>query len=100
MLGSRKLSLTSGTRVKVKDPGVVPAWSAWDPCQRTSTSVKRRLQQLFFRGDRRVTAEILYIASETLRDQLRSKGQVKVEVRDAAGSSVVLLAASDNLIAV
>lgn len=94
----RARSWAAGSRVKVKRPGTVPEWSTWDDDgHRTSTSVKRRLQQLFFRGDTRISASIVYIASESLRDRLKTKQQVKVEVRDAAGASVVLLADATNL---
>lgn len=100
MAGMRSLSLAAGTRVKVKAPGSVPQWSAWDDDhQRTSTPVKKRLQQLFFRGDRRITASIVYIGSEALRDRLRARNQVKVELRDPAGASIVILADSQNLTA-
>ncbi len=94
-----KASLGAGARVKVKNPGPVPTWSTWENDQRTSTSVKRRLQQLFFKGDRRITGHVVYIASESQRDRLKSKGKVKVELRDPAGSSVIVLAENDNLIA-
>lgn len=97
MLGRPKVSLAAGTRVKVKQPGLVPEWSVWDPCQRTSNAVKKRLQTMFFRGDRRVSAEIVYIASESVRQRLRAQGRIKVELRDVAGSSVVILADANNL---
>lgn len=100
MLGAMKLSLSAGTKVKVRQPGGVPAWSEWDDDhQRTSTSVKKRLQQLFFRGDKRVLAQIVYIGSDSLRAQLKAKGQVKVEIRDPAGASIVVLAEVANLVA-
>jgi hypothetical protein len=99
MLTLRRTSLAAGTRVKVKTPGPVPHWSVWDPCQRTSSHVKKRLQGLFFKGDRRVTAEIVYIASESDRDKLKAKGRVKLHLRDAAGSSVTILADANNLAA-
>lgn len=96
----RARSWAAGSRVKIKKPGAVPEWSTWDDDgHRTSTSVKRRLQQLFFRGDRRIGASIVYVASESLRDRMKAKQQVKVEVRDAAGSSVIVLADASNLIA-
>jgi len=96
----RMRTLPAGSRVKVKSPGPVPEWSTWeDDHHRVSTSTKRRLQQLFFRGDRRITASVMYIGTESLRDRLRAKGQLKVELRDPAGSSVVILAAAEGLIA-
>ena len=93
-------TFNAGARVKVKKAGSVPEWSAWDDDhQRTSTSVKKRLQQMFFAADKRISAQVIYIGSESLRDRLKSKNQVKVEVRDPAGASVVLLADATNLIA-
>ena len=97
MLSRPSVSLGAGARVKVKTPGLVPEWSKWEPCQRTSSSVKRRLQQLFFKGDRRVSASVVYIANESARDRLKANGHTKVELRDAAGCSVVILAETRNL---
>ena len=56
------------------------------------------MQQLFFRTDARIGASIVYVASESLRDRLKVSQQVKVEVRAAAGSSVILLTDVTNLI--
>lgn len=99
MLTMRRTSLAAGTRVKVKTPGPVPHWSVWEPCQRTSSHVKKRLQDMFFKGDRRVTAEVVYIASESDREKLKAAGRVKLYLRDAAGSSVTILADANNLAA-
>ncbi len=97
MLGKPRANLAAGARVRVKSPGPVPEWSVWDPCQRTSTHVKKRLQQAFFSGDKRIQAEIQYVGSESLRDRLRNEGRVRIELRDSAGSSIIILADSQNL---
>ncbi len=90
--------ISAGSRVKVIRPGPVPVTSKWDDDrQRSSPSVKRRLQALFFKGDSRVSSQIVYIGSESLRQRLKQKKQVKVELRDAAGSSIVITAEADNL---
>ncbi|MBN2447036.1 MAG: hypothetical protein JXO22_09935 [Phycisphaerae bacterium] len=95
------MSLTAGTRVKVVAPMSVPIDSTWDDDnQRTSRAVKRRLQQLFFKGDRRIHAAVQYVISETDRARLKRDNQVKIEVRDAAGSSIVITAPTDKLKAV
>lgn len=87
--------------MKIRNPGAVPQWSTWDDDgQRTSTPVKKRLQQMFFKGDRRISAEVLYIGSESERDKLRAHGRVKVQIRDAAGSIIVVTADTENLAAV
>lgn len=99
MLSSKKISLSAGTRVRVKETGSVPEWSNWDPCQRSSTSVKRRMQTAFFKGDKRIQGEIVYIASESLRERLRRDNRVKVQLRDAAGVQIVIVADPENLIA-
>jgi len=97
-VATRSVSLAAGTRVKVKAPGAVPTWSTWDDDhQRTSVSVKKRMQQLFFKGDKRMMAEIVYIGSESLRERLKSKNQVKVELHDPSGASLVILADPTNL---
>lgn len=97
--GRSTVSLAAGTRVRVKSPGPVPEWSVWDPCQRTSNHVKRRIQDQFFKGDRRVQAEVVYIGNESLRDKLRKQERVKIELRDPAGVMVTILADAKNLIA-
>jgi len=90
--------VSAGTRVKILEPGAVPMWSEWeDDGGRSSTPVKRRLQQLFFRGDRRISAEVVYVGNESERDKLRNLGRCKVQLRDAAGSMVVVTADVDNL---
>lgn len=90
--------MSAGTRVRVAKPGPVPHWSTWDDDrQRSSNAVKKRLQELFFSQDRRIQASIVFVGSESLRDELRRKNQVKVELRDAAGSRVVIVAEATNL---
>ncbi len=90
--------LAPGTRVQVINPGPPPEWSEWDDDGgRTSGSVKKRLAQLFFGGDKRLHAEIVYIASESERDELKRKGRTKVRVKEAAGSTLVLTADLTNL---
>lgn len=98
-IGSASLKyISAGTRVRVREAGGVPAWSVWDDDnQRTSVPVKKRLQKLFFSGDRRVGAEVVYISNEAMRDKLRNLGRVKVQLRDPAGSMIVITAPIDNL---
>ena len=91
-------SLAAGTRVRVKEPLSVPEWSIWDDDgHRVSNSVKKRLQQLFFKGDRRVSASVVFITKESERERLRRNKRLKVEVRDPAGCSVVITAGTDDL---
>ncbi len=90
--------LPAGTRVRVAEEMRVPAESVWDDDkQRTSTPVKRRLQEQFFQGERKIQAEIVFISSESIRDRLKSKGLVKVQLRDPAGSSIVITAPINRL---
>lgn len=98
MIKAASSQLAAGTRVKVKEAGAVPHWSEWD-CDghRTSNSVKKRLQQLFFNGDRRVTGQVVYITSETERTRLKRDGRVKLELRDSTGAAVVITACPSNL---
>ncbi|MGE0482331.1 MAG: hypothetical protein AB7Q17_17880 [Phycisphaerae bacterium] len=98
MIGSSAQNVSAGARVKVRDPGAVPLWSTWDnDNQRTSTPVKRRLQQLFFSGDKKIQAEVVYISSETERERLKRDKRVKVALRDPAGSQIVITADVNNL---
>lgn len=95
MVSASSKFVPAGTKVRVVEPGPVPAYSKWeDDKQRTSTPVKRRLQELFFKGDRKIQAEVVYVSSESERDRLRLKGQVKVQLRDPAGSCIVITAES------
>jgi hypothetical protein len=88
----------AGTKVRVSEPMEVPEWSKWDDDKgRTSGPLKKRLQQMFFRGDRKITAEIVYIASETEREKLRRKGQVKVRIKDQSGCALVITADPSRL---
>lgn len=90
--------IAAGTKVTVAKAIDVPQWSEWDDDKgRTSIPTKRRLQQLFFRGDKKVTSEIVYIAKESERDQLRRQGRVKVRIRDSSGAAVVVTADAESL---
>jgi hypothetical protein len=85
--------LAAGTKVRVAEPMDVPDWSTWDDDGgRISSPVKKRLQQLFFRGDKKISAEIVYISTEDERERLRRKGQTKIRVRDQSGCSIVITA--------
>ena len=98
MGGFTARTLAAGTRVKVKAALETPEWSVWDSDgQRVSNSVKKRLQQLFFKGDRRVSASIVFITKESERERLRRTKRVKVEVRDPAGCSVIITAGAEDL---
>lgn len=98
MIKASSRHLAAGTRVRVSRPGPVPSGSTWDDDgHRTSNYVKRRLQQLFFKADKRIHAEIVFIASETERERLRRKGMVKVQLRDPAGCMIVISAPVEHL---
>ena len=93
--------LAVGTKVKVAEPMEVPEWSTWDDDKgRTSGSVKKRLQGMFFRGDRKVVGEIVYIAKDSVREKLRRNGQIKVRIKDQSGSMLVITADPAKLVKV
>lgn len=98
-MNAMKKHFTAGTKVRVLSPtNSVPHWSTWDDDrQRTSTPVKRKLQSMFFAGDKRVHAAIVYISSESEREALKRKNMVKVELKDPAGSRIVITADMGNL---
>lgn len=101
MMQASVKNLTAGTKVRVKDPGPTPNWSNFeDDFQRTSTSVKKRLQDSFFKGDKKLVAEILFISSEDERERLRRDKRVKVALRSPGGSPIVITADATNLHAV
>jgi len=88
----------SGTKVRMAKPMMVPQWSTWDDDKgRVSTPVKKRLQTMFFKGDKKVSAEVMYVANETEREKLRRLGRVKIRIRDLSGASVVITAENDKL---
>ena len=58
---------------------------------------QKRLQQAFFEGDKKVSAEIVFISSTDERDRMRNKGIVKVSLRDPAGCSLVITAPADRI---
>ena len=88
----------SGTKVRMSKPMSVPQWSIWDDDKgRVSTPVKKRLQTMFFKGDKKVSAEVMYIPKETEREKLRRLGRVKVRIRDLSGASVIITAENAQL---
>jgi hypothetical protein len=90
-----------GTKVRVVEPIEVPDWSKWDDDRgRTSSSVKKRLQAAFFKGNTRIHAEVMYISKESERERLRRNGHVKVKLRDPGGCMLVITADPKNLKAV
>lgn len=83
--------LGEGTEARVTEPMDVPEDSVWDDDGgRTSTRVKKSLQARFFRGDRHLSAEVVYVAKDSERKRLRRKGLIKLCVHDAARSILVL----------
>mgnify|MGYP005865835661 CR=1 FL=1 len=98
MFGS-SIHFAAGTRVQVSSPMEVPEWSSWDDDHgRVSTPVKKRLQGAFFKGDRKVSAEVIYISRESEREKLRRQGRIKVRARDLSGTSVTFTADARELV--
>lgn len=96
---SQSKHMAVGTKVKVVDPMEVPEWSTWDDDKgRTSGPLKKKLQAAFFKGDRKVMAEIVYVPKEAEREKLRRKGQVKVRVKDQSGCMLTITADPAKLI--
>ncbi|GAB4525867.1 MAG: hypothetical protein Kow00133_14580 [Amphiplicatus sp.] len=92
-------NLAAGTKVKVAVPGDVPEYSTWDDDGgRISGNLKKRLQGLFFAGNPKIHAEIMYVSRESERARLRRKGLVKVRLRDPAGCSLTITADPNNLV--
>ncbi len=83
--------LTVGSRVKISAVMSAPQWCEWDDDRgRASTSTKNKLRQKFFNGDKRLTAEVAFVARESERDKLRKSGRTKVRVREPSGSVIVI----------
>lgn len=89
---------SSGTKVSIKEKSEVPSWSEWDDDRgRISTSVKKNLQKKFFNKDSKLTAEVVYITSESEREKLRKQGRTKIRVRDSSGSTIVFIVETNSL---
>jgi hypothetical protein len=85
--------LASGAKVKLIAPIEVPIWSEWDDDRgRVATHVKGVIRQRFFKGDRKVAAEVVYIPNETERTKLRKLGRTKIRLRMPSGESIVIVA--------
>lgn len=89
-MGGGTKHITAGTRVKVIEPMSIPTDSVWDRCERTSNPVKKRMQEMFFKGDKRISATVVFITGETERARMKRKELTKIELRDAAGSSITI----------
>ena len=88
-----------GSRVRVSEPMAVPEWSTWDDDRgRTNPSVKKRLQAAFFRGDRKISAEVVYIGKESEREKLRRQGRIKLRVRAPSGAMLSITADPSRLV--
>ena len=88
-----KAYLGVGAKVRIIEPMDTPDWSTWDDDKgRTSATIKKRLQSMFFQGNKKIQAEVLYIARESERARLRRKGQIKLRLRDASGSMLNITA--------
>jgi len=90
--------LAVGAKVRVAEPMDVPENSTWDDDHgRISPSLKKRMQTQFFKGDKKLTAEVMYISKESEREKLRRKGLIKVRVKDQAGCMLILTADPNKL---
>ncbi|MGQ9648898.1 MAG: hypothetical protein ACUVXJ_02185 [Phycisphaerae bacterium] len=85
--------LAVGSKVRIAEPMEVPEWSTWDDDHgRISSQIKKRLQTLFFKGNDKITAEVVYVAKESEREKLRRLGRIKLRLRDQSGCALVITA--------
>ena len=88
-----KKFLAVGAKVRVDSAIEVPSWSQWDDDKgRTSGNVKKRMQALFFKGDKKITGEVVYVGKESERESLRRQGRVKIRLRDPSGTAWTITA--------
>ena len=84
-------AMSVGQKVRVKDPVDPPDGIEWDDdAGRTSGLLKKRLIASFFKQDKRITAEVVYIAKESEREKLRRRGLVKIRLRHQSGSMLTI----------
>jgi hypothetical protein len=91
-------ALSSGTQVRVIRPGPVPlGMEADDDRGRLGVQVKKRMMEQFFKGDKKLKAEIAWVTSESEREGLRRKGLTKIKVKEASGNTLIFTAPMNNL---
>jgi hypothetical protein len=84
-------SLTVGAKVMVNQAMDAPEGVKWDDdAGRTSGLLKKRLISSFFKQDKRITAEVVYIGKESEREALRRKGLIKIRLRHISGSMLTI----------
>lgn len=95
-----KKALTVGTKVHVVAPMGTPDNVQWDDDGgRTSGLLKKRLIESFFKKDKRIVGEVVYIAKESERENLRRRGLLKIRLRHQSGSMLVVTIDPKNLTA-
>ena len=91
-------NMAVGSKVRVVAPMDVPEWAEWDDDKgRTSAILKKRLMLLFFRGDKKITAEVVYVPKETEREKLRRQGRIKLRLRESSGAMLNITADPSKL---
>lgn len=94
-------NLAVGSKVRVSEAMDVPEWCEWDDDKgRTSGVLKKRLQLMFFRGDKKITAEVVYVPKESEREKLRRQGRVKLRLREPSGAMLTITADPSKLVRV
>lgn len=84
-------ALSVGSKVFVTQAMDAPDGIEWDDdAGRTSGLLKKRLIASFFKQDKRISAEVVYIAKESEREKLRRKGLVKIRLRHQSGSMLTI----------
>ena len=87
-----------GLKVKLIAPMNVPTWCEWDDDRgRVSSHAKAVIRDKFFKGDPKVSAEIVHIPSEVEREKLRKLGRTKLRLRMPSGDSIIIAAELSHL---
>ncbi len=90
-MGFENKALVVGSKVFVNQPMDAPDGIRWDDDGgRTSGLLKKRLISSFFKQDKRITGEVVYIGKESEREALRRKGLVKIRIRHISGSMLTI----------
>lgn len=93
-----KQVFSTGSKVKLIAPMEVPTWCEWDDDRgRVSNHVKQVIRERFFKGDTKLSAEIIHVSSETEREKLRKQGHTKVRVRMPSGDTIVITVELEKL---
>lgn len=84
-------TFSAGQKVILTAAMTAPAWCVCDDDKgRVAKHVKKTILERFFKVDKKLTCEIVYVSNEVEREKLRKAGRAKVRVRTPAGECIII----------